>query len=249
MRTFALSAMLFAIGSVVSPATPCALGPVNLAAMTGSCTFGGWTLGGFDLEVPSSAFGYVGVPTASNFMVEIGAAPALSGYGAGLAVTFTAAPAGTNFLTANSGDPNQVSSFKTLFSIEAGPITAQSLISADVATVSNGTNGMIVVQAATGDPSLSGNPTFANRTVLTVSNFQSQNPSELNGFLGNTRSHISVSDSIQLSSGNSGSASINGFTNLFYLAEPPTGSDVPEPMTFSLIGSGLIAVTLLRRRS
>ncbi len=248
MRKCVLSAMLFAFCSIVSTAAPCAVGSVNLSTLTGTCTFGGWTLGGFGLEVPTSAFGYVGVPTASNFMVEIGAAPVLSGYGAGLAVSFTPASGGPNFFNANSGDPNQTSSFKTLFSIQSGPIFSQSLISAAVATVSNGNNGMITVQAGTQDPSLSGSPTFANGTVLTVSGFQSTNPIALNGFAGNTRSQISVSDSMQLSSGSSGSASINGFTNLFYLPAPPP-SDVPEPMTFTLIGGGLIAVTLLRRRS
>jgi hypothetical protein len=40
---------------------------------------------------------------------------------------------------------------------------------------------------------------------------------------------------------------MNGFTNLFYLPVPPP-SEVPEPMTFTLIGGGLIVVTLLRRR-
>lgn len=247
MRNYVLSAMLFAFGSIVSTATPCAVGPVNLATMTSSCTFGDWTLGGFGLEVPSLAFGYSSVPVASNFMVQVGAAPVLSGYGIGLAVSFTPADGGPNFLTANSGNPNQVSSFKTLFSIDAGPIFAQSLISADVATVSNGNNGMIVVQAGTQDPSLSGSPTFADATILTVSNAQSENPIALNGFAGNTRSQFSVSNAIQISAGSSGSAAMNGFTNLFYLPVPPP-SEVPEPMTFTLIGGGLIAVTLLRRR-
>lgn len=247
MRKCVFSAMFFAFCSIVSTAAPCATGAVNMATMTGACTFGGWTVGGFALDVPVSAFGYGSLPEASNFMVEIGAAPVLSGYGAGLAVSFTSAPGGPNFLTATIGDPNQTATFKTLFSIQSGPIAAHSLISADVATVSNGNNGVIVVQAATQDPSLSGSPTFANGTVLTASGFQSTNPIALSGFSGNTRSQISVSDSIQMTSGNSGSASLNGFTNLFYLPAPPP-SDVPEPMTFSLIGGGLIAVTLLRRR-
>ena len=247
MRKYVLSAMLLAFCSIASTASPCAVGPVNLTTMTASCTFGGWTLGGFELEVPTTAFGYVGAPEANNFMVEISSAPVLSGYGAGLAVSFTPAAGGPNYFNASSGNPNQASWFKTLFSIEAGPIVAQSLISADVATVSNGNNGMIVVQAATQDPSLSGSPTFANGTVLTVSGFQSTNPIALNGFAGNTRTQIDVSDAVQISAGSSGSASINGFTNLFYLAAPPP-SEVPEPMTFTLIGAGLIAVTLLRRR-
>ena len=247
MRKYVLSAMLFAFSSIIATATPCAVGPVNLATMAGSCTFGGWTLGGFGLEIPTTAFGYLGSPAANNFMVEVGAAPVLSGYGAGFAVSFTPAAGGPNFFNASSGNPNQASWFKTLFSIEAGPIAAQSLISAEVATVSNGNNGLIVVQAATQDPSISGSPTFANGTVLTVSGFQSANPTALSGFIGNTLSQIDVSDAVQISAGNSGSASINGFTNLFYLAAPPP-SEVPEPMTFTMIGGGLIAVTLLRRR-
>lgn len=247
MRKFILSAMAFAFCSIVSTAAPCAVGPVNLSTMTASCTFGGWTLGGFGLEVPTSSFGYSSAPAASNFMVEVSAAPLLSGYGPGFAVSFTSAPGDPNFLNASSGNPNQTSWFKTLFSIEAGPILAQSLLSADVATVSNGNNGMIVVQAATQDPALSGGPTFADGVVLTLSGQQSANPVTLNGFAGNTRSQIDVSNAIQISSGSSGSASMNGFTNLFYLSEPPP-SDVPEPMTFTLIGAGLVAMTLLRRR-
>lgn len=166
MRNFVLSATMFAFCSIVSTATPCAVGPVNQATMTSSCTFGGWTLGGFGLEVPTSAFGYGSVPQTSNFQVVIGAAPTLSGYGAGLAVSFMPTAGDPNFFTANSGDPNQTSSFKTLFSIQSGLAFAQSLISANVATVSNGTNGMIMVQAGTQNPMLPGSPTFSNGTIF-----------------------------------------------------------------------------------
>lgn len=42
------------------------------------------------------------------------------------------------------------------------------------------------------------------------------------------------------------SGSITSYTNTFYAAEPP--SEVPEPMTFVLMGAGLVGIAALRRR-
>jgi hypothetical protein len=42
------------------------------------------------------------------------------------------------------------------------------------------------------------------------------------------------------------SGSITSYSNTFYAAEPP--SEVPEPMTFVLMGAGLVGIAALRRR-
>lgn len=65
-------------------------------------------------------------------------------------------------------------------------------------------------------------------------------------------SNLSVNDRIvfdakTISQGNVlRSGSISSYTNTFYAAEPQ--SEVPEPMTFVLMGAGLVGIAALRRR-
>jgi hypothetical protein len=44
-----------------------------------------------------------------------------------------------------------------------------------------------------------------------------------------------------------GTASITSYTNSFYAAPVQTG--IPEPMSFVLMGAGLVGIAVLRRRN
>ena len=66
----------------------------------------------------------------------------------------------------------------------------------------------------------------------------------INGAYG---SAISVNDRVVFDSGGTNGGSITSYTNIFYGAVPQTG--VPEPMSFVLMGAGLVGIAALRRRS
>jgi hypothetical protein len=60
------------------------------------------------------------------------------------------------------------------------------------------------------------------------------------------RSQLKITDNYQIASGNNGTSSLTSYRNYFYAADPQTG--IPEPMTFVLMGAGLVGVAALRRR-
>ena len=60
-------------------------------------------------------------------------------------------------------------------------------------------------------------------------------------------SSLSVNDRIVFDSGGRNGGSISSYTNIFYGGADPTG--VPEPMSFVLMGAGLVGVAALRRRN
>jgi hypothetical protein len=64
----------------------------------------------------------------------------------------------------------------------------------------------------------------------------------------NALGRISVADIYQITAGNNGTGStLSSYTNIFYGQTPQTG--VPEPMSFVLMGAGLVGIAALRRRN
>ena len=65
--------------------------------------------------------------------------------------------------------------------------------------------------------------------------------------LPNSITRLGVEDNFQIQAGINGNSSLTSYTNSFY-GSNPTGQ-VPEPMTFVLMGAGLVGIAALRRRN
>lgn len=252
MKKNLLVAAIFAAASVSSFGAACSNATLASLQASGSCTFNGWTLDSWSLSPTATATGYVNgsggraLPTTGDIFVSFNALT--NGFGAaGFSVSFTDAVGGNNFFVANSGAPNQSASWTTNFSILGTPI-ANVLLSVDNATTTVGNNGSINLQKIVYDPQ-NPNPTLGDNTVLTVTGFQSTNPVTVYSNQSNALARMSVADVYNISSGNNGQSSLTGYTNTFFAADPRNNENIPEPMTFVLMGAGLVGIAALRRRN
>ena len=252
MKKILLAAAFFAVVSTNAFSAACVNG--TLASLNGvTCTVtngaASWDLSTFGLGAGGAAqTGYNAVPTASDIFVSFATGTNPNGGGLGFSVSFSDAAGGNNYFSTISGQPNQTVSWKTIFVATAN--NAGSNISEVANTVTGGTttvgnNGSIVLQKIVTDPLTVGNPTISDGTILTASQFQSTNP--LTVIDNQNRSQIGIVDNYQISAGNNGSASLTSYTNSFYAGDPQQG--IPEPMTFVLMGAGLVGIAALRRRN
>lgn len=251
MKKILLASAFFAVASLNSFGAAlgdCTTLSLTLAGLSGnSCTVNGWTLDtwGFG-SGGASQTGYSAAPTLADIQVTI--ATATNGNGAlGFSVRFSDAAGGENFFSATSGSPNDTVNWKTIFVVTGAPI-AQVANYVDGATTTVGNNGSIVLQKIITNAGAQGNPTITDGTILTISGAQSTNPLTLVNNQSSTVTSMGVIDNYQLNSGNNGSASLSYYSNTFLgIDPPPTG--IPEPMTFVLMGAGLVGIAALRRRN
>jgi hypothetical protein len=214
----------------------------------GSCTVGNWTLSTFGLVAPDTV-GYTGAMTADNFFVSFNSFTAGNGAEA-FSVTVSSAEGAENFFTAVSGDPSQTATWKSIFVIESGPAVQSIGLSWQDANVTTGSgaNGSINVQKIITDASQQTNPTINSATLLAIPGVLIPGLStNVNIPLPNSITRLGVVDVIQIQGGNNGTSSFTSYTNTFAAAAPPSG-EVPEPMTFVLMGAGLVGIAALRKR-
>jgi hypothetical protein len=252
MKKILLVAAISAVASISSfGAGVCANSTIAQLAIGVSCTVGAsnqWTLDtwGFGKGGSSSA-GYVDttLPATSDIFVTF--ANLTSGSGAlGFSVSFSDAAGGNNFFsTTSAGSNNQTASWKTTF-VAAGTAINTVRNSVENATSTVGNNGSITLLKTVTNVNTANNDTINDGNILTVGGFQSVNPYTI--FTGGNYTKIGVIDNYQISSGNAGSSSLTSYTNTFFAADPPP-TGVPEPMTFVLMGAGLVGIAALRRRN
>jgi hypothetical protein len=247
MKKILLVAAISAVASISSFGAACSNTTLNLLT---SCTVGAsdqWTLDtwGFG-SGGSQQTGYTAAPVLSDIFVSF-ANLTSGGGGAGFSVTFSDGTGGDNFFSATSGSPNQTVSWKTIFVATGTAInTVTSTVTGGTTTLGN--NGSVVLQKILTDATTPTNTTINDGTILTVSGFQSLNP--LTIISGGAYTNMGVVDNYQISSGNAGSAALTSYTNTFFAADPPPPTNgVPEPMTFVLMGAGLVGIAALRRRN
>ena len=63
----------------------------------------------------------------------------------------------------------------------------------------------------------------------------------------NSITRLGVEDNFQIQAGINGTSSLTSYTNTFFAADPRV--IIPEPMTFVLMGAGLVGIAALRRRN
>ena len=247
MKKILFAAAFFAAASLNSFAVnTCAVGSVTIASLAtqGSCIIGAndqWVLSNWTVFL-ASAIGYSGVPTSGDILATI------ANVGSnGFSVTYSD----------NSGTPNN-------FFTQLGPTTvvgqavdygnglwisdnAASAGDSNIVSINNfmtGTFGtanltnrkLIQNQAAVG---------LGFATVCTGCAIPTTSTT-VTGAFGNS---LSINDRAYWDAGGTAQNSTNGFTsyrNTFLAATAVDG--IPEPMTFVLMGAGLVGIAALRRR-
>lgn len=249
MKKIFLTAAFIAVASLNSFGATCTDGLLSAQTYAGDggvCTLGSWTLSTFGLVAPDTV-GYGGTISASDLYVTFNTFTMGNGAEA-FSVSFSDAEGGLNYFIASSGDPNQTATWKSIFVIESGP-AIQSITSEwsdPNVTTGSGANGSISLQKIITNASDPGNPTLNSATLLAVPGALVPGLStNVNIPLPNAITRLGVIDVVQIQGGNNGTSSFTSYTNTFAAA----GSDVPEPMTFVLMGAGLVGIAALRRRN
>ena len=246
MKKLFLAALLVA-GSFNAFGAACASGSILAQTTAGSCTINGWTLDTWSLG-QATQNGYGVNPTSSDILVSFNSGQLGNGTD-WFSVSFLNNGLENNgFFTAQPGQPNETVNWNTNFSVNGAAIAKIDLyVDATTGSVTS-SNGQINIQKIVYNP-LTPLPSIASNNVLTVSGYQSTNPIEvLSPGVNNALTRISIADVYQLAAGDTNSgASLNGYTNTFYGATPQSG--VPEPMSFVLMGAGLVGIAALRRRN
>jgi len=254
-----LLAALFAGASISGFGATCA----SMSGLTmqdlntaGGCTIDSWSLGLWEFGLGgSSQTGYAGGnPALSDIAVSFQTGLTNGAGAAGFSVTFSdAAGLGSlsNYFTAQALGPiTQSVNFKPIYTISGGPSIAQVFLSVDAADPKDATtgDGLFGIIKFLVDPTVSPDPIIASNPINYAFGGAGSNPILIYNNQSSAIPLLGVVDSYQIQSGTSGSASLTSFTNTFFVADPPTG-DVPEPITFVLMGLGLVGVAALRRRN
>jgi hypothetical protein len=251
MKKLFLTAALMAAASMSSFGAACADGLLSAQTYAGDggvCTLGSWTLSTFGIVAPDTV-GFGGTIGADDLYVAFNTFTMGNGAEA-FSVTFSDAEGGINYFTASSGDPNQTATWKSIFVIESGP-AIQTIMSewADPnVTTGAGANGSISLQKIITNASMPSNPTLNSATLLAVPGVLIPGLStNVNIPLPNAITRLGVVDVVQIQGGNAGTSSFTSYTNTFAAAPPQ--NEIPEPMTFVLMGAGLVGIAALRRRN
>lgn len=252
---FSAFASLSAFGTACTSLSGLTISQVNADIVSnGFCTINGWQLSSFGLGQSNANAGFGNVAATSDDLFVNFNVVSSPGGGAGFSVTYSDATGGQNYLRATSSNQTgATANFVTYFVIENGPAVQNITSEVTGASVApSGNNGSIQLQKIITNPNVGGNPTIGDGFILTTALGTSTNPltigmSPNSTFAGNTLTRIGVMDNYQIASGNTGTASLTSYTNTFYAADPV--NDVPEPMTFVLMGAGLVGIAALRRRN
>ncbi len=223
-----------------------------------------WNLNTFGFSSGNPLFtNYLGQPaqTTSNFNVSFALNPV--GFSGGFAVTIT--PTVANYFGFTAG---ATATGAQQFNMETTFRIAGNTGSALITTIGGEINNPFASAPLTGVP----NPAVTlQKFIQQLSSVGSQNvlqsilqpdtsslpgsarvitpPTAFNGaLLAPGVGSLVVVDRLRLDGGNTigNSASLSGYTNYFAPTAPSQG--VPEPMTFALMGAGLVGLAFLRRR-
>lgn len=244
MKKILLATAFFAVASLNSFGAACSNTTLDLLAGV-SCTIGSsdqWTLSNFDILGPVSVTNYSAALTTSDLQVTF------ANLGTnGFSVSFSDAAGGLDFFTlsnpAGSGS-DQASQWRNRIFVAGTAGAASSIIEINQSA-----------QGFFGDASLTINKRhhnsdrqFVNLAAAVCQGCVSATSSaSMYAAFGND---FSVNDVINFNAtnllGGTTTSGLTSYTNSFY-AEAPQG-DVPEPMTFVLMGAGLVGIAALRRR-
>lgn len=246
MKKFLLAAAVLAVASINSFAASCTNfngSSLNFYANTvGTCQIGNgatlWNISNFTVFNNLGNGINIADMTDTNLLIsfsEIGTN--------GFAVTYTT-PSNTLFSYQPTPAPAQANLWSNGMWI-TGRLGAGSVA-----------DDIVSIGAAYGGPS--GNVNFSFRKIVqtqqgsTIDNslivsYGTAIPSNNQFINGSYGSSLSVNDRVVFDSGGTNGGAITSYTNIFYGDVPQTG--VPEPMSFVLMGAGLVGIAALRRRS
>ncbi len=258
MKKLILSAAMLAFGSFTASGAACVNGTLASLIATGTCqvTNGAytWDLSGWGMN-PGNSQNYnpaTVVPASTNILVTVSAVTGNGTIGTngalGFSVTFSDVTGDTNnFFNAVTG---QSANWETFFAANDQGAGAADIkeVYHSVAGGSSTGNGQVTV--AKNINIVNGAPQTPNlvANILTAFGIQSANPVAI-ALAGNS-GLVGVVDTYAIQAANQGlggTASITSYTNSFFAAPVQTG--VPEPMSFVLMGAGLVGIAALRRRN
>jgi hypothetical protein len=194
------------------------------------------------------------VPAATDIIVTFAAVVGNGTNGAlgalGFSVTFSDnpnAPSTNNFFNAVTGQSANWETFYTATDQGSGAADIKEVYHSVAGGASTG-NGQVTV--AKNINLINGVPVNPNlvANILTAFGMQSANPVGIS--LASNTGLVGVVDTYAIQAANQGlggTASITSYTNSFYAAPVQTG--IPEPMSFVLMGAGLVGIAVLRRRN
>jgi len=254
MKKILLAAAFCAIASLNSFGA-CTNGTLAAVALAGPCTVGAgdvWTLSNF-LLFNAGGLGYTGTQNENDIFVSFTNVMS-GGGGAGFAVAFSDAAGGENFFSATSAGASQSQNWRTFFNV-LGPVAVTVNNSWQNANVTNPapgvSNGSISLNKVIRNGAVAGAAgVLGDVTLLAVPGLLLPPSGSANVIFQappNTTAFLAVVDNYQIQAGVNGTASLTSYTNTFYAADPTNG--IPEPMTFVLMGAGLVGIAALRRRN
>ena len=258
MKKLILSAAMLAFGSFTAFGAACVSGSTvaTLTATTCQVSNGAytWDLSGWGMN-PGNSQNYSpnANPAATDIIVTIAAVTGNGTLGAngalGFSVTFSDAPGGNNFFNAVTG---QSANWETFFAANdqgTGAADIKEVYHAVTGGTSTG-NGQVTVakninfvNGVPQNPNIVANILYAGGVGPIGAN-----PAQIT--LNTNTGLVGVLDTYAIQASNvgiGGTASITSYTNYFFAAPVQTG--VPEPMSFVLMGAGLVGIAVLRRRN
>ena len=253
MKKVLLAAAFCAIVSLNSfGASHCVSG--TIASLVVTCSVGStnqWNLSSFGLA-NTGGFGYAGTVNSGDIFVSFNNTLVSGGGAAGFSVSFSDGATAPNYFNANSAGVSQSQNWRSMFVIENGPAIQtinNSWQNANVTNPQPGTsNGSISVNKVIFNASVTPQVFMNDVTLLAVPGtlIPGSGSADVVISLPNSITRLGVEDNFQIQAGVNGVSSLTSYTNTFYGATP-TGV-IPEPMTFVLMGAGLVGIAALRRR-
>lgn len=262
MKKLILSAAMLAFGSFTAFSAACVNGTLATVIATGggSCTMGAsnqWTLNAWGLtEVGAFNYGSGINPTTDDIFVTfqnltgdgtLGANGAL-----GFSVTFSDAgprpsTADPNFFSASN--VGQSANWQSFFNVNNASGDAIKQVYNSLNGASSGGNAGVQVNKYV---SIAGQTPALGNVNIIHTNGVGPLPAGtvlVPGLAANTATALQINDYFQIqSSVGTGSAAATSYANSFFGAAPPD-TGVPEPMSFVLMGAGLVGIAALRRRN
>lgn len=250
MKKVLLAAAFCAIASINSFGAPACVGG-TIASLVTTCTITNgtsqWDLSSFGLA-NAGGFGYAGNVGTGDILVTF--STVTSGAGAlGFAVTYSDGPTAPNYFNASSAGVSQSQNWRSMFVIESGPAIQRINNSWQNANVTNpdpGTsNGSISLNKVIFNADVTPSAYMGDVTLLAVPGvlLPGSGSADVVFTLPNAITRLGVEDNFQIQAGVNGTSSLTSYTNTFY-----GSSQIPEPMTFVLLGAGLVGIAALRRR-
>jgi hypothetical protein len=267
MKRITLTAAFFAAATINMFGAACPAGTNTLAALIAlpaACQISAsndsslsWSISNWALTAASTTGFGSGAPVTVNTNDILVSVNSLTN---GFSITFSDASnaqAGSNpynfFAPAATAGNSQQVNWKTGYWVRA--------VGAGASDSATGVDNVILsLQNPTGSDSFSVDKQFQDFNGINLTPTDAQvfysngayilgttNPSSPTSVFNPRRTAgISIVDVVQFNSGQNGSGSVDSYTNTFSITPPSNG--VPEPMSFVLMGAGLVGIAALRRR-